>query len=189
MFEDNINLADDVVVRDEIFTQKFSCDLQKCKGACCTLESEFGAPLLEKEIYLIEENYSEIENYLPEEHKVEINKNGFSEEKQGELMVSSVNNKACVFVYSENDIAKCAIEKAYLEGKSSFKKPISCHLFPIRVTNFGGDVLRFEKFNECSPAEIKGKKENKYIYDFCEEPLKRKYGEKWYSLLKENTGR
>ncbi len=189
MFEDNINLVDEVIVRDEIFSQKFCCDVQKCKGACCTVESEFGAPLLEEEISLIEENYSEVEKYLSNEHRDEINKNGFYEEKSGELMIRSVNNKACVFVYFENSIAKCGIEKAYLTGKSSFKKPISCHLFPIRISDFGGDVLRYEKFLECSYAEEKGKEENTTVFEFCKEPLKRKYGVKWYSLLKEKAGR
>ena len=188
MFEENINIVDNVIVRDEIFSQKFTCDLDKCKGACCTVESEFGAPLTEEEILLIEENYAEVEKYLPDEHKQEINTNGFYEEKHGELMVRSVNNKACVFVYFENETAKCGIEKAYLEGKSSFEKPISCHLFPIRISDFGGDVLRYEKFLECSYAEEKGKEENKAVYEFCEEPLKKKYGVKWYSTLKEKVG-
>jgi len=189
MFEDNIKLVDKAIVRDEIFSQKFCCDIQKCKGACCTVESEFGAPLLEEEITLIERNYSEIEKYLPNEHKQEIKTNGFYEEKQGELMIKSVNNKACVFVYFENEIAKCGIEKAYLVGKSSFRKPISCHLFPIRISNFGGDVLRYEKFSECSYAEKKGKRKNTNVYEFCKEPLIRKYGDKWYSSLKEKVGR
>jgi len=188
MFAGGIIIIDDVAVRDEIFSKKFVCDLEKCKGACCTLKSEFGAPLLEEEISLIEENYCEAEKYLPEKHKHEINTNGFYEYKYGELMVRSVNNEACVFVYYENNIAKCALEKAYLEGKSNFKKPISCHLFPIRISNFGGDVLRYEKFTECSPAEAKGIEENTKVYEFCEEPLKRKYGMKWYSSLKEKAG-
>ncbi len=189
MFESNTITIDNVIVREEIFSQKFACDLHKCKGACCTLESEFGAPLLEGEITLIEENYEEIEKNLSDEHKNIIKANGFYEEKQGELMVSSINNKACVFVYYEDEIAKCGIEKAYIEGKSSFKKPISCHLFPIRISYFGGDVLRYEKFAECSHATKKGEKENTNVFEFCEEPLKRNYGVKWYSTLKEKTGK
>ncbi len=189
MFVNNIILIDNVVVRDEIHSQKFICDLEECKGACCTIESEFGAPLLEEEIPLIEENYAEVEKYLPENHKEAINTNGFYEEKYGELVIRSVNNKACVFVYYENDIAKCSLEKAYSDGKSSFKKPISCHLFPIRISDFGGDVLRYEKANECIYAEKKGDEENTYVYEFCKEPLTRKYGGKWYSSLKEKAGR
>ncbi|PJA99887.1 MAG: DUF3109 domain-containing protein [Ignavibacteriales bacterium CG_4_9_14_3_um_filter_30_11] len=189
MFESSKIVINDVLVREEIFTQKFTCDLNKCKGACCTLKSEFGAPLLENEISLIQENVDNIEKYLTGEHIKEIRENGFYEEKQGELMVRSINDKDCVFVYYENDIAKCSIEKAYLENKSSFKKPISCHLFPIRISNFGGDVLRYEKISECNPAEIKGEEANKYVYEFCEESLKRNYGVNWYSSLKEKTGR
>ena len=189
MFESKLNIVDNVIVKDEIFTKKFSCDLLKCKGACCTLESDFGAPLLEKEISLIDENYEEVKNYLSDRHRMEISKNGFYEEKQGELMIRSIDNRSCVFVYFEGNIAKCAIEKAYLDNKSSFKKPISCHLFPIRISDFGGEVLRYEKFTECSCAETKGIEENKNVYEFCEEPLKRKYGVKWYSQLKEKAGR
>ena len=189
MFVGATIFIDDVVVSDEIITQKFVCDLEKCKGACCTLKSEFGAPLLEEEIPLIEENYAEVEKYLSEEHKKAIKTNGFYEEKHGELMISSIDNKACVFVYYDNDIAKCGLEKAYLEGKSSFKKPSSCHLFPILISKFGGDVLRYEKFTECIHAEKKGSNKNTYLYEFSKEPLTRKYGSKWYLSLKEKTGR
>ncbi|MCH7972909.1 MAG: DUF3109 family protein [Bacteroidetes bacterium] len=189
MFVSNTILIDDIVVRDEILSQKFVCDLEKCKGACCTLKSEFGAPLLKEEIPLIEENYGEVEKYLPEKHKKAINTSGFYEEKHGELMINSVDNKSCVFVYYENDIAKCSLEKAYLEGKSSFKKPVSCQLFPIRISNFGGDVLRYEKFSECNHAEKKGSNKNTYLYEFSEEPLTSKYGSKWYLSLKEKAGK
>ena len=98
-------------------------------------------------------------------------------------------NKECVFVYFEDDIAKCAIETAYWEGKTDFQKPISCHLFPIRVSDFGGDVLRFEKFDECKPAFAAGKNNNITVVEYCEEPLNRLYGKNWYSQLKEAIGR
>ncbi|PIW69642.1 MAG: DUF3109 domain-containing protein, partial [Ignavibacteriales bacterium CG12_big_fil_rev_8_21_14_0_65_30_8] len=101
MFESSKIVINDVLVREEIFTQKFTCDLNKCKGACCTLKSEFGAPLLENEISLIQENVDNIEKYLTGEHIKEIRENGFYEEKQGELMVRSINDKDCVFVYYE----------------------------------------------------------------------------------------
>ncbi len=104
-------------------------------------------------------------------------------------LLKSINNRACVFVYYDNEIAKCAIEKAYLDGKTDFKKPISCHLFPIRVSDFGGDVLRFEHMNECQPAIELGKKENTTVAEFCEEPLNRLYGKEWYSQFKEIIGK
>ena len=103
----------------------------------------------------------------------EIESNGFYEEIDGQLLIKSIDDKECVFVYYENEIAKCGIEKAFLNDQTDFKKPISCHLFPIRVSDFGGDVLRFEKFDECKPAITKGKKENTTVAEFCGEPLER----------------
>jgi hypothetical protein len=100
-------------------------------------------------------------------------------------MTRSFKNKACVFVYYEKDIAKCSLEKAFLDGKTDFRKPISCHLFPIRISVFGGDILRFENFEECSPALERGEEEEVNLIDFLAEPLKRKYGTNWYLKLKE----
>lgn len=178
-----------VLVRAEIAETPFICNLIKCKGACCTIDSDFGAPLKNEEISQIEEILETVKTYLPEEHIQEIERNGFYEVKQNELLTRSVNRKACVFVSYEKGIAKCGIEKAFLAGKTDFRKPISCHLFPIRVNNFNGDVLRFEKLNECSPAIEEGKSKNVTVAEFCEEPLNRLYGKKWYSQFKKAIGR
>lgn len=179
----------EVLVRSEIAETPFICNLIKCKGACCTLESDFGAPLKNEEIKLIDEILETLKTYLPSEHITEIEQFGFYDMDQNELMTRSVNRKACVFVFYESGIAKCGIEKAYLDGKTDFRKPISCHLFPIRVSDFNGDVLRFEKFDECSPALEEGKSKNITVAEFCEEPLNRLYGKKWYSKFKEVIGR
>jgi hypothetical protein len=189
MYTDNLIPVENVLVRPEIMETHFSCDLEKCKGACCTIESEFGAPLLDEEIPVIEEILEDVYPYLPQEHVNLIKKNGFSHNHDGELMTRSINKMECVFVYYDNAVAKCAIEKAFFEDKITFRKPISCHLFPIRITKFGGDVLRYEKFTECSPALDKGKKENIKIADFCKDSLVRFYGHKWYSSLMENKGK
>jgi hypothetical protein len=188
MFVNNIIAVEDVLIRPEIAEKKFECDLCLCKGACCTLESEYGAPLLEEEVGQIEKILDIVKNYIPEEHREVIEKNGFYDIKDGDLMVSSVNNKACVFVYFDGDIAKCGIEKAFFDGKVAFHKPVSCHLFPIRVSNMGGDVLRFEKFDECSSAIEQGNKNNTFVADFCKDSLVRLYGEKWYLKFKEIIG-
>jgi len=189
MYANNIIRVEDVLIRTEITEKNFACDLEKCKGACCTLESEYGAPLLEEEVEKIDKILNIISEYIPENHKEKIRKDGFYEVKDGELMTNSVDKKACVFVYYENDIAKCGIERAFLDGKIDFRKPISCHLFPIRVSKFGGDVLRYEKFSQCSPALEKGDKQNIKLVNFCENSLKRLYGNKWYSTLKEIIGK
>lgn len=185
MFFNNIVPVEDVEVRKEVVKTRFSCDLEKCKGACCTFESEYGAPLHEEEVKIIGEILYKVMPYLPDEHKKIIENEGFYKYWNKELMTNSLDNKACVFVFYENGIAKCGIEKAYFDGKTDFRKPISCHLFPIRITKFGADVLRYEKFSECGPALEKGEKENITIAEFCGEALERKYGRKWYSALKE----
>jgi hypothetical protein len=189
MFVSDIIKVENVVIRKEITEAHFACDLKKCKGACCTLESEFGAPLLKKEIPEIENILETVKKYLPPSHIKIIDEKGFYEEKDGELLTSSIDNKACVFVYYDKGIAKCAIEKAFFDGKVNFRKPISCHLFPIRVSKFGGDILRFEKFTECLPALENGSKNNISLIDFCKDSLIRLYGNNWYSKLKEISGK
>jgi hypothetical protein len=177
-----------VILRQEIIDTKFACDLVKCKGACCTLESEFGAPLLEDEISEIQDSLAATKKYLSKNHIEKIDNDGFFEKKNGELMVGSIGKRDCVFAFIENGIAKCSLEKAYIEGATNFRKPISCHLFPIRISKFGGDILRFEEFSECKPALKKGLKENIRLIDFCKEALIRRYDKNWYSKLKEVSG-
>jgi Protein of unknown function (DUF3109) len=189
MFRNNFIPVENVLVRPEIMETNFSCDLEKCKGACCTIESEFGAPLSNEEIPIITEILEEVYPYLPGEHVNLIKKNGFFYNHEGESMTRSINKRECVFVYFDNGVAKCSIEKAFFDGKITFRKPISCHLFPIRITKFGGDVLRYEKFSECSPALEKGIKENIKIAEFCEDSLIRSYGKKWYSSLMDYKGK
>ena len=179
----------DVILRQEIIDTKFACDLGKCKGACCTLESEYGAPLLDEEISQIQDSLSAAKKYLSVSSREKLDKDGFFEKKNNELLVSSINMRECVFAFFENNVAKCALEKAYSNGESSFRKPISCHLFPIRISNFGGDILKFEHFSECIPALEKGKKESIGLIEFCREALIRQYGKNWYSLLKEMIGK
>ena len=178
-----------ILVGKEITEISFKCDLLKCRGACCTFESRYGAPLRWEEVNIINELLTEVLRNLPQAHKEEIEERGFYEVKKDEPMISSIDNRACVFVYYENDIAKCAMEKAYIDGKTDFRKPISCHLFPIRISDFGGDVLRFEQLDVCQPAIQSGKKENTTVAEFCEDSLSRLYGKEWYSQFMELIGR
>jgi hypothetical protein len=189
MVTDKIFAINDVLVRDEIVEIPFSCDLKKCKGACCTLESELGAPVNKVEIDEIRKILPIVKKYLTQTNIDEIEKYGFYETKDKEMMITSVNNHDCVFSYWDNGIAKCAIERAHFDGKVDFRKPISCHLFPIRVTDFSGDVLRYEKFSECAPALEKGKEDNITIAEFCKDSLTRLYGEDWYNKLMNYSGR
>jgi len=178
-----------ILFDNELVNTKFTCDLEKCKGACCTMVSDFGAPLIEDEIREIENVLGQVLKYLSSYNQKEIENNGFWEKKSGELMTRSINRRDCVFVVYEKNIAKCAIEMAYRNGDSKFIKPISCHLFPIRVKEFGGKVLKYEKYTDCSPALIKGKKTKLNIMDFCREPLERAFGGNWFNKLKSLTGK
>ena len=189
MFRNNFVSVDEVLVNKEILETKFSCDLEKCKGACCTLESEFGAPLLENEINEIEAILPVVKEYIPEKNRRIIEEEGFYEIKDGDLLTKSINRKDCVFVFYENNIARCGIEKAFNDGKVDFIKPVSCHLFPIRISKFGGDVLRYERFSECTPALEKGINDNITIFEFCKSSLQRLYGSKWYSSIKDKFKR
>jgi len=185
----NFDNIDGVLVSKEIVKTNFSCDLEKCKGACCTMKSEFGAPLNSDEIVKIEAYLGIIKGYLTKTSIEEIEKDGFWEQKENLLMTKSLGDTDCVFVYYENDVARCSIEKAYYDGKIDFIKPISCHLFPIRITDFGGDVLRYEEYDDCKPALEKGKKEGVSILEFCEKPLKRAYNNNFYNKIEKLNGK
>jgi len=176
---------DGVVVNTEIVDSYFTCDLGKCKGACCTMESPYGAPITQEEIDNLEKELHIILSYLPKVHLSEIEKRGFWVKQQNELMTRSVNNRSCVFVFYEGDVAKCAIERAFHEGKVGCNKPISCHLFPIRISNFAGPVLRYEKYRECQPAVDKGKKTKITVLDFCKDSIEQAFGTEWFKKIKE----
>ncbi len=173
------------IVDERIPYIKFSCNLEVCKGVCCTVKGGKGAPLADFEVYEIQNGLPEVIKYLPEKSLKIIQENSGIEGYSGNYTTSCIEDKDCVFVYYEDDIAKCAFEKAFLDGKIEFRKPISCHLFPIRVSNFGGDVIRFEKFIECKPALIKGQVEDIPLYIFLKEALIRAFGEAWYQKFKE----
>ena len=167
----------------DIFEKQFLCDILKCKGACC-IEGDSGAPLTNEEAEIIERDYSAFENLLPKKHKKEIEKQGFSLiDSDGDLVTPLVNNRQCAYsFYDERGILKCAIEKAHFDGKTKFRKPVSCHLFPIRITEYKRyDAINYEKLDICKPGRECGVSEKLPIYKFLKEPLIRQYGEEWYN--------
>ncbi len=173
------------ILSDDIFEKYFLCDILKCKGACC-IEGDSGAPLTDEEAILIEQEYPTFENLLPEKHKKEVEKQGCSLiDSDGDLVTPLVDKRQCVYsYYNTQGILKCAIEKAYFEGKTKFRKPISCHLFPIRITEYKRfDAVNYQELNICKPARKCGKAEKLPLYKFLKEPLIKKYGEEWYSEL------
>ncbi len=170
------------IISREVFEQYFVCDLLKCRGACC-VEGDSGAPLTIEEAKKIEKEYPVFENYLPESHRQEIQKQGFSMiDDDGDLVTPLVNKRQCAYsFYDEKGILKCSIEKAFFEGKTNFRKPVSCHLFPIRITEYKRfDAVNYEKLKICKPGRECGKSQKVKLYTFLKEPLIRKYGEEWY---------
>lgn len=176
-------LIDNILVNEDILNTGFACDLKKCKGACCTFKGEFGAPVLDSEIEIIQECVVAASEYLSKRSKDIINKIGFVEGKPGDYSTVCIEQKDCVFVYFEGKIAKCALEKAYFNGKTKFRKPISCHLFPIRVNSFGKGFLYYAKFSECDTALENGDNLGIKMYEFVKDSLIRAYGEEWYEML------
>lgn len=176
-------LIDKILIDEEITEVKFECDLNKCKGGCCTFPGELGAPLKDEEIIIMKNSLEVVSEYLSKKSKDEIKKHGFYQGRPGSHSTYCINKRDCVFVFYEDGIARCAFEKAYFEGKIAFRKPISCQLFPIRVANFGGMYLYYQKFDECLTALDKGKENNTIMYKFLKEPIVRALGEEWYNTL------
>lgn len=176
-------VIDEILVQESVINTKFACDLSACKGACCTFAGGRGAPLRDEEISEIENAYPFVEPYLPPEHRATIEQHGMIDGYNGEYATQCVEHKACVFVYFESGIARCGIEKAFLDGKISFRKPLSCHLFPIRIGRDGKEI-HFEYFSECEPALAQGNKNNIPVYEFTNASLQRVFGPEWTDTLK-----
>lgn len=173
----------EAIVQSDVTDSKFSCDLDKCKGACCTMEGGRGAPLLDEELGQIKKSLPFAMEYLDSKHRAHIDTHGFIEGKTGDFTTECIDNKACVFVYYENGIAKCSLERAFEEGKTSWKKPISCHLFPIRISNGNPPTVMYERISECTAGVEKGQYNNTSLVTFLEEPLRRRFGDAWYLSL------
>ena len=179
---------DNILIDEDIISSCFTCNLDKCKGACCTFPGEFGAPLQDSEIGIISQNLDSAEEYLGRRSLTILKDEGFFEGEKGSYTTMCIKKKDCVFVYYQDKIAKCALEKAYFEGKSEFRKPLSCHLFPIRDAKFGNDYLYFEKINECIPGVHLGNVEQTRLYVFLKDAIVRAKGEEWYSQLVKFAG-
>lgn len=173
------------IVSFDVLEEHFLCDLMKCKGACC-VEGDSGAPLTQEEALTIEQIYPVVESYMTSEGKAVVEIQGTSMiDSDGDLVTPLVNNCECVFTFKdEQGITKCAIEKAFLDGKIDFRKPVSCHLFPIRITEYKRfDAVNYQELAICKPGRECGKGQKLPLYRFLKEPLTRKYGKGWYDQL------
>lgn len=165
---------------------KFVCDLQKCKGGCCE-DGDAGAPLENEEMKLLEENFEGVKNYLTPEGREEIKKSGkFLYDKEFGWVTPTINGAICAYGFRDNNsIIKCGIEAAYNDGKSSWKKPISCHLFPIRLSvSKEYTMVNYEPREVlCNPGCALGKKVKLPVYQFLKDSLIRKFGIDFYNAL------
>ncbi len=176
---------DNIKIDSEIPEAKFLCDLKSCKGACCTFYGDNGAPLTEEEVFRISDNLEKIKKYLSERSLNHIKERGFVKGASGTYTTECIDKKECVFVIWDGDVAKCGIEKAYHNGDSNFRKPLSCHLFPVRIANTNnGQYMYYEKIEECEPGVENGKRQDIGMIEMLEESLVRAYGRDWYEKLK-----
>ena len=178
-------IIQETVISDDIADHFFVCNLEACKGACC-VEGDLGAPLEAPELKILEQEYANIKPFLTEAGQAAIEAQGlYIKDWEGDFSTTTIDDKECAYaLWDERGILKCGIEQAYLAGATTFKKPISCHLYPIRITKYEGfDALNYDRWNICNPACSFGEKLGVRIYQFLKEPLIRKYGEGWYGQL------
>lgn len=175
----------DVLVSDEIRDKEFVCNLEKCKGACC-VEGDYGAPLEEEELEILRDIFPRIKSYLTKKGIKAIEKQGTHViDGDGDYATPLIRGRECAYAhYDERGVLKCGIEEAYNDGKITFRKPISCHLYPIRVTKKKDlEAVNYQKWSICAPACVLGKELKVPLYKFLKDPLIRKYGEAWYAEL------
>ena len=173
------------IVSDDILTESFACDIAQCKGQCC-VDGNAGAPLEIDEVDILEEGYLQYKPYMTPEGIAAVEEQGFMVvDIDGDYTTPLVGDAECAYSYTENGVTLCAIEKAYLKGECSFRKPISCHLYPIRLVNFSnGEVgLNYHRWNVCSSACKLGKELGIPVYKAVKDAIIRRFGEDFYAAL------
>lgn len=178
-------IGDNTLVSLDVLEKEFCCDLDTCRGSCC-IEGDAGAPLTVEEEEKIQSILPVLLPEMTKEAKAVVEAQGIAyNDPSNERVTSIVNNKDCIFARTDhNGWCYCLIEKAYNAGKIDFKKPISCHLYPIRLTKVGVYTgLEYHRWDICHCARIKGKKLHLPLYQFLKEPLIRRFGQAWYEEL------
>lgn len=183
---------DNVLVSDDVVEAKFVCDLHKCKGGCCE-DGDAGAPLAKEEKKILAEIYENVKPYLTAEGRAEIERQGkYVYDNEFGWVTPTVNGAICAYgVRDERGIIKCAIEQAYRDGKVQWKKPISCHLYPIRIVEAKhATYVNYEPRDVlCDPGCVLGKKVKMPVYQFLKESIIRKFGEAFYEALEQVAAR
>jgi hypothetical protein len=182
-----IEVGKSIVARN-VFKKEFVCNLSACKGECC-ISGDAGAPLEDDEKQILEQVYDKVKPYLRPEGIEAIEHQGTSvfDKKDNEFETPLINNAECAYVvYGDDGSALCGIEKAYNDGHIDWPKPISCHLYPIRIKSYSEfDAINYDVWDICSDACTLGAELSVPVYRFLKDPLIRKYGTEWYSDLVE----
>lgn len=175
----------ETLVSEELVEKKFVCDLNACKGGCC-VKGDYGAPLEDEELPVLDKIYDKVKPFLRPEGVKAIEKQGkYIRYEKSEWVTPLIAGKECAYTVFEKGIAKCAIEKAYEAGDIEFKKPVSCHLYPVRINKLKNSVeaVNYDKWSICKPACRMGEALKVPLYKFLKDALTRKYGHKWYAEL------
>ena len=175
------------VINTEIFRRRFVCDISKCKGTCC-YDGDSGAPLEKEELDKLTEVFPAVEPLLSDKEREEISRQGlWVTDADGDFVTPIIDGRECVYTNREPDGTwSCAIEKAFREGKTNWRKPISCYLYPIRVSKTRKyELLNFHEWEVCRPAMELGQKVGTPAYKFLREPIIEKFGEDFYKELEE----
>lgn len=173
------------LISDDVVEKRFVCDLNACKGACC-IHGDSGAPLDDDEAKLLDEIYPLVKPYMTEKGIEAVEKQGkWLVDSDGDKVTPLVDgDKECAYTVFEKGVALCGIEKAWKDGKVTFQKPVSCHLYPVRITAYKKfDAVNYETWDICKPACACGEKLEVPVYKFVKTALVRKYGEDWYAQL------
>ncbi len=178
------------LISEDLLDKKFVCDLNACKGACC-VAGDSGAPLDKEELEILDSVVDKVKPYMVKKGIKAIEKHGtYVVDGDGDYTTTLVSPGAeCAFVFfDEKKIAKCAIEQAFYDGKIDWKKPISCHLYPVRITKHKEyDAVNYDKWSVCKPACSCGEKLDVPVYKFLKDPLIRKYGKEWFKELEKSA--
>ncbi len=177
---------DNKLISEDIFEEEFVCNLNKCKGACC-VAGDVGAPLEKYETEILDKIYEKVKPYLRPEGVAALDEQGTwtIDPHDGDYVTPMINGEECAYViFDEKGITKCGIEKAYEDGAVDWQKPISCHLYPIRVTEYSTfTAMNYHEWEICNDACVLGKELKVPVYKFLKTPLIRKYGEEFYTTL------
>ena len=178
----------DILVSEEVILEYFACDYAVCKGKCCII-GDSGAPLKEEELEPLEVNYDAFKDLMRPEGRAAVDAKGFFEiDRDGDLVTPLVpGSEECAYCHFEDGSCFCSIERRFCQGKSTFKKPISCSLYPIRVVDLGGGRcgLNLHRWDICKEAYEKGRREGIRVYEFLRGPLTEAFGQEFYSALAE----